>query len=190
MMNQKPIVTAWADGSCRWSETFEHFRVLVYVPATDLPDDLLNFGYEAPYLLVLEDELPAPEAAKAYAEKSGLAAVASGAASSVVFVAPTEAGGWKTADEELYKELIANTKIHEYHEHGMAILNNRFTHSIDGYAIRGAIYRAMLFCKGDAADYAAGCLLKPVTGAGLWGPADIVPTACVLEGLSVIPDIG
>lgn len=189
MLTTKPNVARLTDGSCTWTAAYERLCVRVYVPRTDLPDDLLNFGYEAPYLVYFTESLPDEAQAKALAETSGLAGIAANAAGSVVFVAPRCEGGWKAAPEGLYEELIENTKIHQYHEDGVAILNNRFRRTIDGYAIRGAIYRAFVYGKGDAADYIAAHLLRPIQGAGLWGPADIVPTACILEGLSVPPVI-
>lgn len=186
-MNAKPQVTHLPDGGSFWTAELELLTVCVYVPHTELPDDLLNFGYEAPYLLVFEDHPRTAREAADFAAASGLGGIAAAAAGSVVFVSPRCEGGWRDAQDSLYQELIAHTKIHQYHEHGYAILHNRLTGSNDGYAIRGAIYRAFVYGKGDAADYIATRLLKAMEGAGLWGPADIVPTACILEGLSVSP---
>lgn len=183
-MTDKPIVTKYEDGSRMWKHTFENFRVKVYVPTTDLRDDVINYGFAAPYLLVFEERETDDDTAKSIADSNGLADIASRFASSVVFVYPTCEGGWKNASIELYKELIANSKIHEYHEDGMAILNNRFTGKCDGYAIRGAIFRTFLFGCGDSADYIVKYLTNTVNGQGLWGPADIAPTACILEKLS------
>ena len=189
MMQDKPEVMRFADGSCYWTADFERFRARVYVPKTTLIDDIVNFGYEAPYLLIFENEPMSASETKAWAEANGWASIAADAAGSLVFVSPKGEGGWKNAPEGLYEELIENSKIHQYHEDGMVILRNRFTKSTDGYAIRGAIYRAFLYGQGDAADYIASHLLKAIQGAGLWGPADIVPTACILEKLSVCPKI-
>lgn len=188
-MDKKPVVKAFADNSKIWNHSFENFKVKVYIPVTSLPEKIINFGYEAPYLLIFTEKELNDDEAKAYADDRKLAAIASDHASSVVFIFPTCEGGWKNAKEELFTELIANSKIHEYHEDGMAILINRFTKGCDGYAIRGAIFRSFLFGKGDAADYIAQNLLKTVNGQGLWGPADVAPTAVVLEGLSKEPKV-
>lgn len=188
-MSEKPEVRVFEDNSKMWSHTFETFKVKVYVPYSELPEKIMNYGYEAPYLLVFEEDELDEEAAKRFATEKGLADIAANYASSVVFVYPTCDGGWKNADVELYRELIANSKIHEYHEDGYAILINRFTKGCDGYAIRGAIFRAFLFGKGESAGYIAKNLLRTVNGEGLWGPADIIPAACILEGLNECPDI-
>lgn len=188
MMEQKPEVKAFPDGSRIWSHQFETFSVKVYQPVTDLPEQVINFGFEAPYLLWLEEEPLNEGAAKALADENGLAEIASGHASTVVFVSPAD--GWDKADESLFIELIHHSRIHQYHHDGYAELNNRFTHTVEGYAIRGAIFRTCLYGSGKAADYIAAHLLKTIEGDGLWGPADVTPAVCVLENLSVTPVIG
>ena len=41
-MTEKPIVTTFDDGSKIWSNTFEKFEAKVYVPKTDLPEDIIT----------------------------------------------------------------------------------------------------------------------------------------------------
>lgn len=188
-MENKPVVSTFEDGSKYWENTFDNFKAKVYVPTTNLPEKIINYGYAAPYLLIFEETESDKDGAKSFADSTGLSKIASEYASSVVFIYPTCEGGWKNATQELYTELIANSKIHEYHEDGYAILNNRFTKKCDGYAIRGAIFRTFLFGKGEAADYIATNLIKTIDGEGLWGPAVVTPTACVLEKLNVTPVI-
>ena len=185
----KPTVSTFEDGSKIWQNTFENFKAKVYVPTTELPEKIINFGYAAPYLLVFEEKEADAAGAKSHADSTGLSQIAREHASSVVYIYPTCEGGWKNATTDLYTELIANSKIHEYHEDGFAILNNRFTKKCDGYAIRGAIFRTFLFGKGESADYIATNLIKTIDGEGLWGPAVVTPTACVLEKLTVTPVI-
>lgn len=188
-LETKPSVRKINNNDKIWNQVFKLFNAKVYVPETSLPGEVINFGYSAPYFVVLTDQEFSDDQAFEYAAKSGLGKIAANYASSVVFINPLVQGGWKNADEELYKELISNTKIHQYHEDGIAVLNNRFFKSFDGYAIRGAIYRCCLIAQDDGADYVATKLLKAITGDGLWGPADIVPAACVLKNLSVKPEI-
>ena len=191
-VDEKPNVFTFDDGSKIWNHTFDTFSAKVYVPTTDLPEDIINYGYEAPYLLVFSTEdfnSLTDEKAKAYADETKLSLIAREHASSVVYIYPTCESGWSGANEELFKELISNSKIHEYHKDGYAILNNRFTKECDGYAIRGAIFRTCLFGRGESADYIAKYLIKDIEGDGLWGPADIAPTVCVLDSLSIMPVI-
>lgn len=188
-METRPIVHTFNDQSKAWEYTFEFFKTKVYVPANNLPDNIINYGYDAPYLLVFEEKEMDMDAAKLYADNTGLAQIASEYASSVVFIYPTGEDGWKGATKDLWIELISKSKIHEYHKDGYAILNNRFTKQCDGYAIRGAIFRTFIFSKGASADYVATNLIDTIDGEGLWGPAVITPTACVLESLSVEPKI-
>lgn len=186
--SEKPLVHTFNDGSKLWEHTFSTFKVKVYVPCSSLPSDIVNFGFSAPYIIYFEEKPLTCEETKCFADNTQLSAIAAGKAGSVVFVSPAT-GNWDDATEELYKELISNSKIHQYYQDGYAVLNNRFTHQCDGYAIRGAIFRTCLIGKGKSADYIASKLLRKITGDGLWGPADIAPTVCVLENLSVKPDI-
>lgn len=188
MIERKPEVRTFSDGSKMWSHTFTAFSAKVYKPVTELPEEIINFGFEAPYTLWLEEEPMTEDAAKTLADGNGLAAIAAEHAGSVVFISAVN--GWENADETLFEELIENSKIHQYYCDGYAELNNRFTHQVEGYAIRGAIFRTCLYGKGAAADYVATHLLKPIEGAGLWGPADVTPTVCVLEGLTRMPVFG
>lgn len=180
MIENRPVVTTYDDGSKMWSNTFSTFKAKVYVPETKLPQKTINFGFSAPYLLIFEEYEYSEADAKKYADENGFSQIASEHATSVVFIYPTCEGGWLQAQDGLYEELIENSKIHQYYEDGYAILNNRFTNSCDGYAIRGAIFKTMLFGRGVSADYIGTHLLKTINGAGLWGPADVTPTAVVL----------
>lgn len=188
-MNNKPVVCTFNDGSKIWNHTFDTFRVKVYVPSNTLSGSVINYGFDAPYLLIFENTELSNDEAKRYADEKGLLKIAAANDSSVVFVYPTCDGAWKNADITLWQELISNTKIHEFYEDGYAILNNRFTNTCDGYAIRGAIYRAYVFGSQSSADYIATHLLKTIEGDGLWGKADIIAAGCILENLSITPDI-
>lgn len=188
-MKEKPQVSYFEDGSRIWRHSFELFTATVYVPKNSLPDDVINFGFESPYILIFSDDLLDEDKMKEYADKNELAFFASKYATSIVFINANTPGGFLKAKAGLFEEIIENTKIHQYYEDGMAILNNRFTKQCDGYAIRGALFKSCVMGFGNAADYIANNLLKTVMGAGLWGRADITPTACILEGLSVMPEV-
>lgn len=185
----KPVVRTINQTDRIWNHDFKNFGAKVYVPSSCVPGEIVNFGYSAPYFVVLTDTQPSDEEALSYAQINGLSKIASENDSSVVFIYPLNDGGWKCAPVCIYKELIENSKIHQYHEDGIAVLNNRFFHKNEGFAIRGAIYRICLIAKNDGADFVAKNLLTKIQGAGLWGPADVAPVVCVLENLSALPNI-
>ncbi len=172
---------------CFWSAAYDTFRVKVYVPDNNLNGDVLNYGFGAPYLLVFEEKEQSAEEAVAFAEKTGLAKIAAGYDSSVVFVYPTAKDGWSGADVTLFQELIANSKIHQYYKNGCVTMRNRFTGEWAGFFIRGAIFRTYVYGYGASADYIAKYLLQTVNGEFLWGPGEITPAACVLSNLSAVP---
>lgn len=180
----KPICRTINNEDKIWEQDFNLFKAEVYVPKTQLPDDVVNFGFSAPYFLIFTDNKLTDDEVIAYVTENGLKNLAASYATSVVFISPINEGGWVKAPEGIFEEIIENSKIHQYHEDGIAILNNRFFHKNEGFAIRGAIFRTCVVGKGAAADYIATHLIKKIQGAGLWGPADVAPTACVLEGLS------
>lgn len=188
-MNTKPNVDILPDNSKLWQNTFDKFKATVFVPDTSLPEKVVNFGYDAPYLLVFSEKELSKEEAVKHAKESGLSDIAAKNASSVVYIYPTCEGGWRNADETLFIDLIHNSKIHQYHEDGMAILYNRFSHECEGYAIRGAIFRTDIFATGTAADYVATKLLKTINGDGLWGPSDVTVNTVVLSDLCEYPEI-
>lgn len=185
----KPVSKTFNQGDKIWTQEFKLFSAKVFVPKNNLPGDVINFGYSAPYFLYFVDSMISDEEAKSLSDNSDLSEIAAQYDTSVVFISPNNAGGWKNAPEGLFEEIISNSKIHQYHEDGIAILNNRFFHKNEGFAIRGAIFRSCIIAKNEAADYVSTNLIKTINGDGLWGSADVAPTVCVLENLSVKPKI-
>ena len=188
-MQNLPERTVFSDGSKMWKKEFDKFRVKVYVPTTELMSDIINYGFLAPYQLVFEETECSMEEAKKYADETGLAQIASDFAGSVVFVYPTNEGGWEKAPADIFEAIISQSKISQYYEDGAAKMWDRFNKCWGEYFIRGAILRTCLYGKGITADYIAKNCLKKVEGDGLFGKGDITPVTCVLENLSVLPDL-
>ncbi len=186
-MAEKPAVSLLPDGGKYWSHDFESFSALVYVPVGDPDADLINYGFKAPYLLVFGDPGRSVGDAMEYAERSGLAALARGFSSSVVFVVPRCEGGWKNAPDTVFQDVVAESRIGQYYEDG-CVINYKFrTKEFTGCSIRGSVFRTVLFGTGDAADYIARNCLKTLHGEYLWGPGEITPAVVTLENLSVVP---
>lgn len=186
-MKDMPQVVLLNDGSKIWEQRFEKFEVKVYLPKCDVPADVINYGFMTPYLLVFEEEKYSSEEAKKFADESGLSKIATGYGGSVVFVFPTNAGGWTQAPEDLFASLIAETKIGQYYQDGVTKTRDRFTGNWGDLYIRGALHRSFLFGFGASADYIAKNCLQRIDGDGLYGKGDITPVVCILENLSVIP---
>lgn len=140
MISERPLVKNLENGNRLWEHSFNKFTAQVFVPVTALPEDVVNFGYSAPYILYLADSKLSETDIVSIANSKGLSPLASKYGTSIVFISPNSAD-WKIADESLFLEIISNSKIHQYYKDGYAILNNRFTNTCDGYAIRGAIYK-------------------------------------------------
>ena len=179
----------FSDGSKMWGKVFEKIQVKVFVPVTERMTDIINYGFVSPYLLVFEEESSSFQEAKCYAENTGLAEIAADFGSSVVFVYPTNEGGWEQAPADLFEALISQSKISQYYEDGAALMWDRFRKSWGEYYIRGAILRTCLYGRNASADYIAKNCLKQLNGDGLFGKGDITPVTCVLESLSVLPDL-
>ncbi len=193
-MEKMPEVTKTSDGAY-WKNTYEKFEAQVYVPKSPLLGDILNYGFMAPYLLVFADKKLSYEELVVFARQKGYEKLAADYDTSVVFISPVEEGSgqpcsWKEAAPDILSEIITNSRIHQYHKDGVVIANNFFRHSIDGYYIRGAIFRAILCGFGSGADYIAENCLHHFEGDGLWGRSDLAPAACILSGLTVAPEVG
>ena len=191
-MEKMPEVKHTEDGAF-WKNAYEKFEARIYVPKSTLQGDILNYGFIAPYLLVFADHSFSEEEAVKFAREKGLEKLAADFVSSVVFITPLENGrpcDWKDAAPDLLSEIISNSKIHQYYKDGVVIANNVFRHAIDGYFIRGAIFRATLIGYGSGADYIAENCLHHFEGDGLWGRSDLAPATCILAGLSQAPEIG
>ena len=188
-MNNAPDVTYIEDGGAIWRQKFESFEATVYVPSNDKDDDILNYGYIAPYLLVFAPERYSYEDAVGFARENGFERLAADFATSVVFIYPVSENGWKDASDSIFGEILSNSAIHQYYKDGYVKRFNRFTKEVDDYRIRGAIFRTNLFGFGESADYIAKNCLKHFEGDGLWGRADSAAVTCILSGLSLAPDI-
>ena len=173
-------------GGKAWTHTFEKFKATVYVPENDLMDDVLNYGFIAPYLLIFAEQDFSEDFTGTvdFARKNNFEQIAKKYGTSVVFIYPTSANGWKDAAPDLFSEIISNSKIHEFYEDGVVKFYNRFTKTLEAYFIRGGIFHTNLYGFGQGADYIAANCINHFEGDGLWGRADCAPVACILTGLS------
>lgn len=187
-MKTMPQIMEMEDGSKIWEYRFDSFFAKVYLPKCDLPTEVINYGFMAPYLLIFEEEKQNMEAAKQFADESGLAEIAAGYGSGVVFIYPTAEGGWKYASRDLFADIISETKISQYYKDGVAIMRDRFTGAWGNVHIRGALHRSCLYGFGASADFIAQNCLRTIEGDGLYGKGDITPVVCVLQKVGVMPN--
>lgn len=189
-MKNMPEVLELSNGAKGYVAELENCIAKMVVPQTDKPVDIINFGFRAPYLIYFEEEQgKSLQESADFAEKSGLAKIASSFGSGVLFVSSKAEGGWDKAPKNIYQELMEESAISQYYKDGAAIMWNRFEKKWEDYYLRGTVSRAMLYGKGKAADYIAANYLCKVEGKGMFGPGDITPVVCTLENLSVVPEI-
>ena len=187
-MKERPQVVT-VDGGRFWEHEFEKFFLKVFVPDNDLDGQTNNYSFRAPLLLVFEEEKQSMDGAVKFAKESGLAGIAADVDSSVLFVYPKTENGWGGADASLYAAVIAEIKMIPEYSDGIVENYDFFAKEFKGYFARGAIFRADIYSFGASADYVAKNLLTTIQGEYLWGPGEITPAMCSMEGLTVVPDV-
>lgn len=187
-MMERPQVRETTGGKC-WKHRFDQFELKVYVPDNEIDGQTNNYGFRAPLLLVFEEEKQDMDSAVKFARESGLANIAAGVDSTVLFVYPTAEGGWTGADESLYAAVISEIKMIQVYKDGIVENYDFFAKEFKGYFVRGAIFRADIYSYGASADYVAKHLLKTLQGEYLWGPGEITPAMCSMERLSAAPEV-
>ena len=185
---ERPTVTELTDGSKTWEHSYQRFHVKSYVPHNDLLGQINNYTFKAPLLLVFEEKKQTMEEAIQFAKDTGLASIAASNDACVYFIYPNS-GNWEEETEELYCEIISEVKMDPLFQDGICEVHNFFTKNFDGYFMKGAIFRADIYSFGASADYVARNLLKTVNGQYLWGPGEITPAMCSMEGLSIVPHV-
>ena len=187
-MLERPVVRQ-ADGGKCWAHTFDAFELKAYVPDNELNGQVNNYGFRAPLLLVFEERRQSIEEAVRFAREKGFAEIAARYDTAVLFIYPTAAGGWAEAGDDFYPSVIAEIKMIQVYRDGIVENFDFFQKKFLGYFVRGAVFRADIYSFGPSADYVGTNLLKTQQGAFLWGPGEITPAVCSMEGLSVIPDV-
>ncbi|MBO7449664.1 MAG: hypothetical protein J6U54_04775 [Clostridiales bacterium] len=187
-MKEMPLIKELGEGRKFWENDFGPFKAKVLVETPNKLEGVVNFGYKAPYLLVFSEKDLTQEEAVNFSDSMGFSKIARDYSSSVVFIYPEN--GWDDAPESLFRDVIANSRIHQYYKDGVVTSKDRFTGQWGDCFIRGAIFRTCVYGRGKAADHIARYLLKTYEGEFLWGPGEITPASVVLENLSVMPDIG
>ena len=193
-MEHMPEVSVFGDGSKAWEEEFKSFSVVTYIPKNDLPGDIVNFGFRAPYLMIFPLERLSKEEAKEFADDNGFSDIARQFAGSVNFFYPVigdtdepYSNPWEAADPNMYVDIMSQSRISQYYQDGMAIMYDRFAKKMGNPYIRGAVLRTYLYGWEKSADFIARNCLKTIEGDGLYGKGDITPACCILEALNYIP---
>lgn len=187
-MTEKPQVKTTV-GGVYWENVYEDFSVKVYTPDYTVPADIINYSFETPYIIVFEEKAETIEEAVAFAKAEGLDKAMVPYGGPVVFVYPNCNGGWEEAPSYIYSKVINESRTGQYHQQGYLTQYQFRTKDVEGYYIRGAVHRPMVYGVGAAADYIAKNCIKKAEGRFLWGPGEVTPVACTMRNASVMPEV-
>ena len=118
-VEKRPEVVTLEDGSKYWEHEYARFYLKAYVPANDLDGQVNNYGFKAPLLMVFEENRSDRDAAVEFANKTGLADIAAAYDASVLFIYPTNDGGWEKAPASLYADFIAEVRMDTVYSDGL-----------------------------------------------------------------------
>lgn len=178
------------DGSILYEFLLDGFQTFLYMPASDLPYNLINYGFTGPTLAVFADRKLSGEEAKKLAEEIGLKQISQKNGMGIVFLNP-KGEDWTGEEKGAYEALTDNLTIAQSNfRDGLAIMKNPAATDEIAYNILGSCVRMYVYGFGTGADYIATHYLGRVEGKAMLGDlgaADLTMTCCTLVQGNVLP---
>lgn len=182
--------TTQADGTVIHEFELDGFQTYLYMPASDLQTNLINYGFTGPTLVVFPDKKLAFQELESFARETGLLEIARGNGVGIVFMNPRGCD-WHGEEAGAYEALTGSLSIAQSNfRDGLAILKSDAIPDVIRYNILGSCVRMYVYGFGSGADYIAAHYLKPMAGLttlGDVGQAELTMVCCTLVGGSVLP---
>lgn len=182
--------TTQADGTVIHEFELDGFQTYLYMPASDLQTNLINYGFTGPTLAVFPDRKLAFQDLEGFARETGLLEIARSNGVGIVFMNP-RGGDWRGEDPGAYEALTGSLSIAQSNfRDGLAILKSDAVPDVIRYNILGSCVRMYVYGFGSGADYIATHYLKPMAGSAVLGDvgqAELTMVCCTLVNGSVMP---
>lgn len=167
-------------------------QIQVYYPTPNASESTgVKTTCTAPVFFVFGDGGFTQEEAAAYANESGLAALAAEQGSSVCFFNPKNGESWSAEDENVYAvaaQIISDSST-EVVVNGV-VQGKDFESGEEKLSISGTAQRIYVYGTGTGADYIAANVLKKLEAETFWGgTADVTMAGCTLEDVSDIAGV-
>lgn len=182
--------TTQADGTVIHEFELGGFQTYLYMPASDLQTNLINYGFTGPTLAVFPDRKLAFQDLEGFARETGLLEIARGNGVGIIFMNP-RGDDWSGEGSGAYEALTGSLSIAQSNfRDGLAILKNNAVPDVIQYNILGSCVRMYVYGFGSGADYIATHYLRPMTGStvlGDVGRAERTMVCCTLVNGSAMP---
>lgn len=171
--------TTQADGTVIHEFELGGFQTFLYMPASDLQTNLINYGFTGPTLAVFPDRKLAFQELASFARETGLLEIARSNGVGIVFMNP-RGKDWSSEEPGAYEAMTGNLSIAQNNfRDGLAILKSDEIPDVIHYNILGS-----------GADYIAEHYLRPMAGTAVLGDvgqAALTMVCCTLVNGSVMP---
>ena len=182
--------TTQADGTVIHEFELGGFQTFLYMPASDLQTNLINYGFTGPTLAVFPDRKLAFQELASFARETGLLEIARSNGVGIVFMNP-RGKDWSSEEPGAYEAMTGNLSIAQNNfRDGLAILKSDEIPDVIHYNILGSCVRMYVYGFGSGADYIAEHYLRPMAGTAVLGDvgqAALTMVCCTLVNGSVMP---
>lgn len=190
MIKRIVSMTTDVEGSTLYEFSLNDYQAYLYMPASELPYNLINYGFTGPTMTVFADKKLTGEEVTKFAAETGLKQLSQKNGMGLIFVNP-KGETWEKEEKGAYEAIASNLAIAQSNfRDGLAIMKNPGAPDEIAYNILGSCVRMYVYAFGTGADYVSQYYLGKVEGQTLLGDlgkADLTMVCCTLVNGKALP---